>query len=107
MLCQDCPKKVSCSNSCPELESHLKQIEVRQREKLIGLPRYGKLPELISNIPLTKRERQILTLLGQGLSRKDICQLLEINRHLLRMHILNLKKKIDAFDPLYESEMSE
>lgn len=93
MLCQDCPKKEICYELCKEAEEHVRQDEVYQREKTIGLPSHGDFPELTSNIPLTKREKQILTLLGQKLPRKDICQLLNISRGNLRWYLNKLKKK--------------
>ena len=93
MLCKTCDKREYCSDLCPEAELYVKQDNVKQREKNIGLPRFGKLPELKSNTHLTPREREIVTLLGKGLPRKDICQILDIVSHTLRNHIKRIKKK--------------
>jgi DNA-binding NarL/FixJ family response regulator len=94
MLCQECSKKLICKELCTEAEAYVDQDHVSQREKTIGLPKYSKFPvDQVSNIPLTKREKEILTLLGKGLCRADVCQLLNITRQQLRVHIANLKKK--------------
>lgn len=42
---------------------------------------------------LTPREKEIVTLLGRGLSRWDVCELLEITRETLRKHIQRIKEK--------------
>lgn len=50
-FCLDCGKRGVCAEICPELELHLKRdIEVPQRERTIGLPRYGKMPNRLANI---------------------------------------------------------
>ena len=53
------------------------------------------LPDLVSNIYLTKREREILMLLGRGLNRYEVVQVLKITKNQLRVHIYNLKQKIN------------
>jgi DNA-binding CsgD family transcriptional regulator len=92
MLCQECPSKSICQSSCPELELYLKEIEVPQRELPIGLPSHGT-PSWSSSVHLTDLEREILTLLAKGMSRGDVCKLLNITRGTLRVHLTNLKKK--------------
>ncbi len=94
MLCDTCPHKNHCSSLCPEAELYVKQDEAPQREKTIGLPKYGKLPSYPSNIYLTKREKQIVTLLGQGLTNADVCQLLKMKRGTLRMALKRMKAKV-------------
>ena len=42
---------------------------------------------------LTEREKEILTLLGKGLSRADVCEVLGMSRNTFRWHYHNLKKK--------------
>lgn len=94
-FCKTCLKKQSCKKICKELEEYLKKdIDVYQQEALRGdFPEDVSFPDWLSNIYLTKKEKQILTLLGRGLSRSDICQVLNITRLTLRVHLINLKKK--------------
>ena len=93
MLCQDCSKRQYCSSLCPEAELYASQEEKPQREKTIGLPRYGKFPSRISNDFLTEFESSILTLLGQGLTKQQIAKALKMTMHSLRTHIYNIRKK--------------
>lgn len=92
MLCQECPQKNLCSSLCPEAELYAKQVEVPQKEKTIGLVRYGKFPDPMKK--LSKREKQIVTLLANGRTRKEICQLLEISTQNLRMIISRANHKL-------------
>lgn len=92
MLCQECPSRSICQSECPELTLHLKEIEVPQREKTIGLPRHGRIP-WGSTVSLTKTEREIVTLLAKGLSRGEICKSLDITRNSFRRHLSTAKKK--------------
>jgi len=75
------------------------QDHVYQRELTLPDIQYNNFShfELISDTPLTKREKEISTLLGRGLSRKDICKLLKIKRYSLRRYISNMRKKIHGF----------
>jgi len=93
-LCQECPHSQFCSSLCPEAEASLKEIEIPQCEKTIGLPRYGKFPIIPSDIPMTKREKEIVTLMGKGLSRRQIAELLGIKRESLRASIYRMNKKV-------------
>ena len=93
MLCQECSEKPTCTELCPEAEAYVNQDHVSQRELTIGLPRQGKLPDLVSNTHLTKKEKEIVTLLGKGLNRSDICQVLDISRVALRNSIKRMRKK--------------
>jgi DNA-binding NarL/FixJ family response regulator len=49
--------------------------------------------EMKENTHLTKREKEILTLSGKGMSRSDICKLLDITRENLRFYIKTLNRK--------------
>lgn len=92
-LCQECNKRQFCSCLCPEAELALKDIEIPQREKTIGLPRFGKFPDPIGNTWLTVSEKRILTLQGVGLTRRQICELLHITRATLRNKLAIIKAK--------------
>jgi DNA-binding NarL/FixJ family response regulator len=93
MLCQDCPKKDLCVSLCPEAELIANQDEVKQHDSLLGLLPPKPFPKLKEKTYLTKREREIVTLLGMGLSREDVCKVLEITRVNLRNHLCRIKKK--------------
>ena len=43
---------------------------------------------------LTPTEKEIVTLLGRGLSRMDVCLVLEITRATLRKHIQRIRNKV-------------
>jgi len=98
MLCEECNKKHLCTTLCPEAELFINQDTVPQREKTVGLPTPKPWPEFISSVYLTKMQREIVTLLGRGLTRKDVCQTLEITRVALRMHMKRLREKCYDFD---------
>jgi len=98
MLCQDCLKRNSCLKLCQDAEDYASQDYIGLRELPIGLPMHGEMPELISSIPMTKMEKQITSLFGKGLNRKDVCQILKISRRCLRDHIYRLNKKSDEND---------
>lgn len=80
---------------CDEAEAFANQDYVQQREVTIGLVSYNDIELLqIDNTFLTQTEKYIVTLLGKGLSRKDVCQVLEISRLALRAHIARIRKKL-------------
>ena len=72
----------------------MNQDYVRQKEIPLAKLRSKDLPVQISNTHLTKREKQILTLLGQGLSRSEVCELLDITRLQLRVYLFRFRAKL-------------
>ena len=102
-FCLKCKLRDSCTQLCKEAEDYINQDYVGRRE---GYFLEGDVSEVFENIPpqdwpelkenthLTPREREILTLLGRGLNRADVCQVLKITRHTLREHIKNFRKKL-------------
>ena len=98
MLCQECPSRAVCQSPCPELNLYLKEVEKPQREKTIGQPHYSRRFEWPSGVDLTRTEKEIVTLLGRGLSRPQVCEALNITRETLRKHIQRMKKKSHALD---------
>ena len=76
-----------------EFELCAPQNQVPRREKIIGLTRHGRFPEIVSNIYLTPREKEIVTLLRKELSRLQICELLNITREALRKSISRIWRK--------------
>jgi DNA-binding CsgD family transcriptional regulator len=51
---------------------------------------------LLSNSPLTPRERNVLELIATGLKQKQIAERLSISMETARKHIKNAYKKLDA-----------
>ncbi len=96
MNCNDCAKRSKCKKLCPEAEAYASQDHVNLREKTMELVNFNEnYLDLISNIYLTNKEKQILTLFGYGLSRQDVCQLLNISKGNLRVRIKILKDKFN------------
>jgi DNA-binding NarL/FixJ family response regulator len=98
--CGSCPQRDKCSALCSEAEMWANQDYVGQRELTIGLPRTGEMPELPENVYLTDIEASIVTLLGRGLNRRDICELLDMTPGNLRLKIFRIKRKCNGFGPL-------
>lgn len=48
------------------------------------------------DIKLTPRQQDVLELLSQGLSHKQICQKLNLSQRTVNMHIANLKTRLNA-----------
>jgi len=92
MLCQECSKKSECVELCTEAELYVDQDSVSLREKTLSDPEFSEPIQWPSNTHLTPREIEILTLLGRGLNRADVCQVLGISRHNLRECIRRLRK---------------
>ena len=100
--CSGCTKKRTCTELCPVAEEYVNQDYVPKAHDedpcdQIGMDTtmvdYNWFNSIASSVHLTRRERQILRLLGLGLSRQDICYLLEISPHNLEQLIHLLKKK--------------
>ena len=96
MLCDDCPDRETCTKLCEAAETYVDQDQVPQRELTLPTVRYGAWPD-ISSVYLTPREREILTLLGRGLTRADVCQVLEITSNLLRWYVHKLRQKAQKY----------
>lgn len=94
MLCQECPSKSVCQSACPELELHLKEIEVPQRELPIGTPRYGKMPTPKNKVKLSKREQQIVTFLADGKTYAEISESLNITQENVKNIVSRCRKKL-------------
>jgi len=55
--------------------------------------REGK-PRLNDAVKMTKREREVITLLGEGLSNKEIAQKAHISTYTVKSHIHNIMEKL-------------
>jgi len=92
-FCLTCLARGVCESICPELKLHLREIEVKQKELPIRFPRRGRVEWAPPPTKLTKREREIVTLFGKGLSRSETCELLKITKKTLRNNLAKIKKK--------------
>jgi len=54
------------------------------------------LPADAGDEPLTSREHEVLDLLGQGLSNKQIARRLAISEHTVKFHVSSLYAKLGA-----------
>ena len=102
-ICTNCPYRDRCKRPCTKVKDYIDQDYVGSKEFINSdgdvSDMYNNIveeewPELVENIYLTPREKEILTLLGRGLTRADVCQVLDITRNTLRWHIFTLNKKI-------------
>ena len=102
-ICTNCPYRDRCKRPCKKVRAYIEQDYVGSKEFINPdgdiSDMYNNVverdwPELVENIHLTPREKEMVTLLGKGLSRADICQLLGITRHALRERIYRLNKKL-------------
>lgn len=55
-------------------------------------------PEITDEIPLTKREIEVLRLIAKGLSNMDIASKLFISEHTVKTHVGNLLRKLGLAD---------
>jgi len=99
MLCQDCPDRNSCLKLCQDAEDYVDRDNVYQRELTVPDISYNNFShfELISNVHLTKREREIVALLGRGLTRSEVAQMLKSNRKAVQKVIERMRKKRRLF----------
>ena len=91
--CSNCPSRWFCKELCDSAKLYVGQDYVYRTELPIELLPPMQLPHVGCPTHLTPKERKILTLLGSGLSRKEICQELDIKGNTLRWHIFNIKEK--------------
>ena len=92
-FCRSCPKNKTCTELCLNAERYASQDYVPQQELTLPDPYSTKKIPFISATYLTIREKEIVTLMGKGLSRRDISQTLDITRNALRINIHRLKTK--------------
>ena len=50
--------------------------------------------EVIDDVRLTRREREVIDLIGEGLSNKEIAQRLNIATHTVKSHVRNVMEKL-------------
>jgi len=54
----------------------------------------GKLPPLKEAVKMTRREKEIIELIGQGMSNKEIAQNLNLATHTVKSHVHNILEKL-------------
>jgi len=106
MNCGTCKERETCTVLCDQAEDYVNQDyapKAHEEDACDPLGMDTTMPDdnwfenIASNVHLTKREKQILRLLGLGLTRKDICYVLEISAHDLEQLIYLLRKKAKEF----------
>ena len=82
---------------CQKIEEYVSMDYVGLKELIMDAQEIDKYKfdpiETINEVYITKTEKEILTLLGKGLSRADVCEVLGMSRNTFRWHYHNLKKK--------------
>jgi two-component system, NarL family, response regulator DevR len=54
----------------------------------------GQRAETLADVRMTPREREVIALIGEGLSNKEIAQRLEIATHTVKSHVRNVMEKL-------------
>jgi DNA-binding NarL/FixJ family response regulator len=71
-------------------ESLFSQIANEARER----QRADDLPPSLDDVRMTRREREVIQLIGEGLSNKEIAQRLNIAPHTVKSHVRNVMEKL-------------
>jgi DNA-binding NarL/FixJ family response regulator len=50
--------------------------------------------QILEDVRMTKREREVIDLIGEGLSNKEIAQRLNIAAHTVKSHVRNVMEKL-------------
>lgn len=102
MNCKECKLYLTCTTLCQDAEAYVNQDYVEHDELYLPTEVLDTMPDdsrwvdsISDSTHLTRTESKIVTLLGFGLSRADVANLLKMDRKALRMHILRLRKKIE------------
>ena len=77
------------------LKDHLAFRLNKERERLLAGGSRISIEEAVEKYSLTRREKDILTLLIRGIDNEEICEQLVISINTLKKHILNIYKKMD------------
>ena len=54
----------------------------------------GDAEEVLEDVRMTRREREVINLIGEGLSNKEIAQRLNIAAHTVKSHVRNVMEKL-------------
>ena len=59
-----------------------------------NVAKVGKLPPLKQAVKMTRREKEIIALIGQGMSNKEIAQNLNLSTYTIKSHVHNILEKL-------------
>ncbi len=106
-LCTDCPNRKYCNSLCPEADIYANQDWGYLQELTIGIPSFTKKDivdiekeKVISSFNQLSRKKQVMALLGEGLSREEVAQVLGITRRNLREIVR--RSKLNVAIPIKE-----
>ena len=87
------PRLLSAMTRVPELERPLSSLLVRTNDLALG-SRYGVTTPRPSNWELTRREEEILQLVGQGLTNREIAERLVVAEATVKVHVRHILRKL-------------
>lgn len=62
--------------------------------QIVNAARGGEAERTLADVRMTPREREVIALIGEGLSNKEIAQRLEIATHTVKSHVRNVMEKL-------------
>jgi len=62
--------------------------------QIVNTARGGEAERTLEDVRMTPREREVIALIGEGLSNKEIAQRLEIATHTVKSHVRNVMEKL-------------
>jgi DNA-binding NarL/FixJ family response regulator len=62
--------------------------------QIVNAARSGEAEGTLEDVRMTPREREVIALIGEGLSNKEIAQRLEIATHTVKSHVRNVMEKL-------------
>lgn len=71
-------------------------IAKRLMQEFAAAPKAAAVPDLTALPPLTAREHEILLLVAQGMTNREIAELIHLSRYTVERHIRNIYQKMDV-----------
>lgn len=71
-------------------------IAKRLMQEFAAAPKAAAAPDLADLPPLTAREHEILLLVAQGMTNREIAELIRVSRYTVECHIRNIYQKMDV-----------
>lgn len=71
-------------------------IAKRLMQEFAAAPKAAAVPDLTALPPLTAREHEILLLVAQGMTNREIAELIHLSRYTVEHHIRNIYQKMDV-----------